>query len=116
MITNTGLNKLRDVLYDDINYIAVGDSDAAIENPVKLSNEIFRTEITNKDKTGTGITQAMTSILDIDGSLSIREIGIFTNGTATKDSGTLISRMLWTRDKTAAETIQINRVDTIRRG
>lgn len=116
MITNEGINKLRDVLHDDINYIAVGSSAAIIENPTQLGAEIFRAQITNRDKTGIGITEAMTSLLDSDGSLAIREIGIFANGTELANSGVLISRMLWTRDKTAAETIQINRIDTIRRG
>lgn len=116
MITNTALNKLRDVLYEDINYIAVGDSDAVIENPTQLGNEIFRTPVTNRSKTAIGVSEAMTSILDSDGSLSIREIGVFANGTDEPNTGTLVSRVLWKRDKTGAETIQINRIDTIRRG
>lgn len=116
MITNIGLNTLRDTLYNEINYIAVGDSDAIIENPTQLGNEIFRTPITNRSKTGIGVSEVMTSILDTDGNMTIREIGIFAGGTEAANSGTLISRMLWKRDKTNSETIQINRVDTIRRG
>lgn len=116
MITNNGLNLLRDTLYDSITHIAVGSSDAVIENPTQLGNETFRAPITNKSKPATGISEAITSLLDSDGSMNIREIGIFANGTDTLNTGILISRILWKRDKTALETIQISRTDTIGRG
>lgn len=116
MITNAGLNYLRDALYDGITHVAVGDSDAEIENPTQLGNEIFRVPLTDKDKTATGVFDAVALILDVDGPMNIREIGVFANGTSAPNSGTLISRVLWNRNKTALETIQVSRTDTIVRG
>ena len=116
MITNSGLNLLRDTLYDQITHIAVGSSDAPLDNPIQLGAEIFRVQLTGREKTATGILDTVTSLLDIDGSMAIREIGVVANGTDSPNTGTLISRVLWKRDKTALETIQISRTDTIGRG
>lgn len=120
-LTNAALNAMRDALYGDavnlqITHIAVGDSPAAINDAdTHLGNEVFRVAIASKQKSDTGVMEATAMLLDSDGPLTIREIGVFAGGTAAKDSGLMVSRILWTRDKTALETIQIGRTDTIRR-
>ena len=122
MITDAGLNLIRNALYGDtvdceINYIAVGDGNTAVSAAhTALVNETFRTAVTTQTKTSTGVLDIVGWLLDSDGALTIEEVGIFAGGTAVKDSGTLIARVLWSRAKTALESIKIARTDTLGRG
>lgn len=121
-ITNAGLNLIRNALYGDtvdaeINYIAVGDNNTAVNDAdTQLGNEIFRAAVTSRTKTSTGVLDVETFLLDSDGAMTIREIGVFAGGTSSPNTGTMISRVLWSRDKTNLETIKISRTDTIGRG
>jgi hypothetical protein len=122
-ITNAGLNMLRDSLKGDITdsqlkYVAVGTSSASINNAdTSLTSEFFRTPITNWTTGGTGILNTTGIILDNEAVGQIEELGFFAGSTAsaTTDSGIMISRILYSRDKTNLESIQINRTDTIGR-
>jgi hypothetical protein len=122
MITQDALNLFRNALYGDsvnlqINYIAVGSDSSPITGvETTLGNETFRTQISTRNKTSNGVLDTIASALDSDGAMTIREIGFFAGGNAVKDSGTLISRILWNRDKTSLESIQFNRTDTVGRG
>lgn len=102
-----------------IKYLALGTSSAAITNTdTKLGNEIFRTPISNQELSGIGELTTDFIVLDSEAVGSIKEMGIFGGSTATstKDSGVLISRILWSREKTSSEEINIKRIDRIGRG
>ena len=122
MITAGALDLARNALYGDtvdleINYVAVGDGTTAVTGAeTQLVNETFRTAVLGRTKGTTGILDTVADVLDTDGALTIREIGFFAGGTATANSATLVSRILWTKDKTTLESIQFNRRDTIGRG
>jgi hypothetical protein len=102
-----------------IKYLALGTSDIAITNTqTTLGAEIFRTQFTTTDKTGIGELTNLAIVQDSEAVASIREIGVFggSSATSTADTGVLISRILWSRDKTASEEIQFTRIDKITRG
>jgi hypothetical protein len=122
-ITNAGLNMLRDALKGDITnakleYIAVGTSSASINNAdTSLTSEFFRTPITSYAIGGTGILNTTGILLDNEAVGQIEELGFFAGSTASSatNSGIMISRILFSRNKTNLESIQINRTDTIGR-
>jgi len=121
MITTVGLNLLRNALAGDVspdvNYFAVGDDNTAVTGTeTTLGNETLRVQLSSDGTPLDGDWNSVWDILDSDGALTIREIGWFSNGTASADSGVLISRILYSRDKTTLESIQFNRTDTIGRG
>lgn len=122
-LTNLALNLMRNALYGDtglafnVNYLATGSSAAAVDDTdTQLTAENFRVAIPTLTKTATGILDTVTWLLAADGAITIREIGVFINGTAAANSGTMLSRILYTRDKTALESIRIGRTDMIGRG
>lgn len=122
-LTDLALNLFRNALYGDVglafnlNYLAVGSNSAAVvDSATQLGTEIFRVAIATPVKTATGILDCIAWLLAADGVMSIRELGIFANGTAAANSGTMMSRILYTRNKTALESIRVGRTDTIGRG
>lgn len=103
----------------EIEYLALGTSNTPVTtSDTKLGNEIFRTPIINQELTATGELTTDFVVLDTEAVGSIREMGIFggSAATSTKDSGVLISRILWSREKTNSEEINIKRIDRIGRG
>lgn len=122
-ITDGGLNLLRDCLYSNttdakIRYIAVGTSSATtLTTATKLNNEIFRKTIYSSTTVSTGSVQNVGIFFETEAVAQIEEIGIFAGSTAssTKDTGIMISRILYSRNKTNLESIQITRTDTIGR-
>ena len=121
-ITNAGLNLIRDALMGsvagmELTHLALGVSNIPLDdNQTQLGNEQFRTNFTSKEIMGPGQIQSTALVLDTEAAINIREIGVFANGGDDPNSGVLISRILWTRDKTNLESIQFTRVDTIGRG
>ena len=112
MIKNDGLNLVRNALYGDtvdleINYLGVIDSADAI---------ILWTPIIDRIKGATGVLETVFEALDTDGALEIRKVRFYAGATSTPGSGTLISTIDWTKDKTNLESIQFDRTDTIGRG
>lgn len=123
-ITNAGLNMIRDALIGDISdlklkYLALGDSNLAIDdNMTQLGNELFRTPWISQISTQTGQLQSTALVLDTEAVFNIQEIGIFA-GVGANDNpntGILVSRILWNKNKTNLESIQFVRTDTIARG
>lgn len=122
-ITDNGLNLLREALrsstYDsEIKYIAVGNSSASVStSDTTLGNETFRKPVFSKSATTTGSVQTIAILDDSEAVGQIYEIGIFAGSTAstTKDSGIMLSRILYSRNKTNLESLQIQRTDTIGR-
>lgn len=103
----------------EIKYCALGTSNTPITVlDTKLGNEIFRTPIVSQSGTATGEVTTDFLVLATEAVGSIEEIGIFGGSTATstKDTGTLISRILWSKTKTNSEELTIKRIDKILRG
>ena len=123
-LTNAGLNLLRDGLLGlandfHIKYLALGTSDTPLnDTDTQLVNEQFRTAWVDQSSTGIGQMQSVALVLDTEAVINIREIGIFATATATAvvNTGVLISRILWSRNKTILESIQFVRTDSIGRG
>jgi hypothetical protein len=122
-ITTAGLNLLRDAIKGDVTdlqlkYLAVGTSSTAVAiTDIQLGAEVFRTAILSYNTGGEGILQTTALILDNEAVENIREVGIFAGSTASSatNSGIMISRILYSRNKTNLESIQFNRTDTIGR-
>lgn len=114
-----------------LKHVAIGDDDTAnTDNLTELYNEIYRTPIVSKLRTGTGLIQSTGIILDTEpidlgGIVTIKEIGFFcgdnsinwTDG-AGKDTGLMISRIVLdpVESKTATEQINFVREDEFTRG
>ena len=124
LITNAGLNLLRDALKGDvgdtaIKFLAWGD-DAT--NPsvgdTALGNEEGRRQITRRSVLGgTGVLQTTAIIASTEGNDQIEELGFFagTDATAVAGSGVLVARVLYSHLKTSLESIQVDRTDTLAR-
>ena len=131
-ITNLLFNLYRDALAGDlthkddakIHYLAVGDDDGtilalAVTNTV-LGNEVFRIGLVDTDATATGEYWTQFYLAPSEAVGWIREVGIYAGeaadawgGGAGIDTGTLIARVFWSRNKTNIESIQYERVDQI---
>ena len=124
LITDAGLNYIRDLLDGSINpptqiqYIALGSSSTTpAAGDVKLGNEFFRKAVTKQDLPATGQVSSTCYVAPYEANLQIEEIGVFAgpNATATVDTGVLVARVLWSHLKTELESLQIVRTDTISR-
>lgn len=119
LITNAYLDELAKVPQGiapdfEIKYVAIGtDNTTPTVTDTTLGTEIFRKQVTSQDKTGTGEVTTIFVIFDSEAVANWQEIGIFVGSTATgsADSGVLASRVLYSRNKTALEEIQITRKD-----
>lgn len=124
LITDTGLNLLRNLLQGtatdgQIKYIAVGTSSVSVASTqTQLGTEIFRKPVLTRTAIDTGSVQSVTILTETEAVANIQEIGIFAGSTAsaTTNSGVMISRILYSKNKTNLESIQIQRTDTIARG
>ncbi|MCG8541249.1 MAG: hypothetical protein MJA82_15135 [Clostridia bacterium] len=127
LITDAGLNILRDMLKGDITdaqikYVALGSSIISPDSSdTKLWDEQFRKSVTsrNNDPVIPGKLYTELYISDIEAnSFRCEEIGWFAGvGAAeTKDSGIMIARVLYSRQKSSTESWTIRRTDTISRG
>ena len=99
-----------------IKYLALGTNNTAVTGlETQLGTEIFRTPITTQSKVGVGELLTEFIVLDVEAVATIEEIGIFggTTATASANSGTLVSRILWHKVKTSSEEITIRRTDKI---
>ena len=103
-----------------IMYCAFGtDNTAPTASDTTLGSESGRFAVTTATATGgTGIvtTGFYLTASDLVG-VNIEEIGIFCGSTATAsaDTGTLLSRILWSFAKTVNDEIEIVRTDTVAR-
>lgn len=121
IITNLGLGMLAKALIGagscEIKYLAIGSSATAVAaNQTKLGSETARFALASSSVSGVVATTVF-NILSGEGNGTIREIGIFggDNATGEADSGTMLSRVLWSHTKTSSEEITITRTDTFGR-
>ena len=133
MITNNGLDELLKafyVLYPDIylKHVAIGtDNTAVAATDETLGVEVYRFPVVTRLRTGTGELQSASVLLAeeptaLSGAVGIKEVGFFVgsesedwNGGDGKDTGLLLSRVLWDYSKIATEEIQFVRTDEISR-
>lgn len=120
LITTVGLNMVRDMLAGDvadgeIKYTAVGTGSAAPAiGDTTLDTESFRKATTSTSKPGDGQFRHVVYIAPAEAVVAIEEIGWFAGAAAGAGagSGIMISRVLYSRNKTAIESIQVERTDT----
>ena len=123
LITDTGLNLLRDALRGDvgdaqIKYLAWGDSATApSSSDTALGNEEGRRQITSRRTGVTGVLTTTAIISSIEANDQIEELGFFagTDATDVAGSGVLVARVLYSHLKTDLESIQVDRTDTLAR-
>jgi len=122
LITSAGKNLLAESLRNasldaEIKFIAIGsDNTAPSSGDTTLGNETFRKAVTSQTAGGSvGVTITNLYVAPEEAVGTIEEIGFFSgsSASATTDSGTLFARVLYSRTKTAVESIQIERTDTI---
>lgn len=120
LITNVGLNMDRDlwagtITDGEIKRVAVGhDNTSPEKTDTKLGNEFFRKQVTSQTESGVGKLITLVSFAPADAVGQIEEIGWFAGTEAgdAKDSGIMISRVLYSRNKTNLERLQVQRTDT----
>ena len=120
LIVNVGLNMVRDMLAGDvadgeIKYIALGTNAAApAMGDTQLGTEIFRKVITSSTKPAVGQWNSVWYIAPAEAVAAIEEIGFFAGAGAVAgaDTGILIARILYSRNKTNLESLQISRLDS----
>lgn len=124
-IMDTYLNAVADVLVGtaadfEIEYIAVGTDDTAIaDTETTLGTEVYRiTPSVSPVRTAIGVIKTEFIIGKAAAVTQLEEIGIFCGSTATgtADTGKMLSRILWSYDKTNQDEIYITRYDRIQRG
>ena len=120
-IMDVGFNLLRDALKGDVSdceikYVAVGTDGSAIDTTdTTLGTETFRKIKTSDAAGATGVLTTTVYIAPAEAVAAIEEIGWFAGAAAGAgaDSGVMVSRVLYSRNKTALESILIVRTDTI---
>lgn len=119
LIVNSALNLARDVLRGAVNdaqvdWLALGDNATApAASDTKLVNELFRKTLTTQAVGSTGEVVTTIYVAPAEAVFHIQEAGWFAAGaSATKDSGVLVARVLYDRDKTDLESLQFERHDT----
>jgi len=121
IITNDGLNMLKDGMLGnvtdlEIKYLAWGsDSTAPAVGDSTLVAETGRKQVTSKSSGGNGILDTVTTINNDQAVEQIEELGWFAgvNASASADTGILVARVLYSRNKTNLESVQVDRTDTI---
>ena len=122
LIVDTGLNMLRDAkdgaISDcEIKYVAFGGTATAVDHAqIKLTSEFFRKVMTSKTPGAVGILVSTVYIAPYEANVpKIEEIGWFAGVGATiaADSGIMVARVLYSHAKTALESLQVVRTDTI---
>jgi len=131
-ITNLLFNLYRDALAGDLANIldmkiyhqAIDDDDGTIlplaVTNTTLGNEVYRIPLTSDSKPAVGQYNTVFYLAPALGVGWIREVGWYAGiasldwgGGAGKDTGTLIARVYWVRNKTDLESIQFERADYI---
>ncbi|MBA7564079.1 hypothetical protein ES708_05741 [subsurface metagenome] len=122
LIMTVGKNMFRDALYGAVTDLEIkrlgigGTNTAPAVGQTTLVSEFFRKAITIQVPRETGILKSTTYIAPYEANTpKIEELGWFAGvlATDTKDSGIMISRVLYSKQKTELESLNIERTDTI---
>ena len=120
-INDLDLNMMRDALKGTVTdlklkYMGWGnDSTPPAAGDTKLLDEFGRKLVTLQEDGAVGILVTTTYVAPYEGNeLKIEELAWFAgvNATGTKDSGILVGRVLYSRQKTELESLQVERTDT----
>ncbi len=122
LITTVGLNMMRDALHDvadiadcEIKYVELGTGNTAPAlTDVALDTYLFRKIMTSTSKPADGQTRCIVYIAPGEAVAALEEIGWWAGAAAGagEATGIMISRALYSRNKTALESLQIERTDT----
>jgi len=122
LITTVGLGMVIDFLWGalgdgEIKDMAVGDdSTAPALTDTTLGNETDRWTMTSQAEASTTSLLSIVYIPPADAVGAIEEIGWFAGAGCDgvgPDTGIMVSRVLYSRNKTALESLQIERTDTM---
>lgn len=126
LITDVGLNMFRDLLSGaitdgEIKYVALGNGTTAPANgQAQLVSEQFRKLVTSQANQATvGELETILYVADSEANtFKTEEIGWFagSGATGTVNSGIMIARVLYSRQKTNLESWTLRRLDKIARG
>jgi len=123
LITTVGLNMVRDALHAvadiadcEIKYVEVGTgSIAPALTDTTLDTYLFRKIMTSTSKPADGQTRCTCYISPAEAIGALEEIGWWAGAAAAagQATGIMVSRTLYSRNKTTLESLQIERTDTI---
>ena len=120
-ITTVGLNMLRDIIGGliadaEIKYLAWGSDNTAVSAAhTTLVAEFGRKLVTSQAAGAAGIVTTTTYIAPYEANApKVEELGWFAGvgATGVADSGIMVGRVLYSRDKTAIESWNVVRTDT----
>jgi hypothetical protein len=128
-ITNDALDEMLKIYYDptvdmSINMVAIGDDNTPVsDSSTRLYNEVFRTPVLSRIRTGVGQVVSRAIIKSNEptaysGNITFYEMGFFCSPSAYyyENSGILLSRIVVNETKTATEQLEIQRTDIFERG
>ncbi len=122
LVMTVGKNMFRDSLKGAVGDLQIkrlaigGSSTAPAVGQTTLVSEFFRKAITSQVDGATGVLVSTTWVGPYEANTpKIEELGWFAGVLATdsEDSGIMVSRTLYSRQKTVLESLQIERTDTI---
>jgi len=122
MIPTVGLGMVLDFLQGliadgEIKDMAIGDDNAPpLPTNTTLGHETYRDVMTTQAETSPTSLLSMVYVAPHEAVGAIEEIGWFAGAGADgvgPDTGILVSRVLYSRNKTALESLQVERTDTI---
>jgi hypothetical protein len=126
LITDAGLNMFRDFLSGaiadgEIKYVALGSGSTAPANgQTQLVAEEFRKLVTSQTNQATaGELETILFVADSEANtFKTEEIGWFAGAAAAADpdTGIMIARVLYSRQKTNLESWTVRRIDAVARG
>lgn len=113
MLANALLGIVTDA---QIKYLGIGNSTTAVAvGQHTLVNELTRVPLTSSSHPSSGVSQSLAYVASFQANFTIEEIAWFAgeNATASANTGIMVARTLWHKDKNAGMTLQITRNDTI---
>ena len=123
LITTVGKNLIRDGLNNVatisdimIKYVEVGTGNTApVVADTTLDTFLFRKVMTSRSTPSDGVTKCIVYIAPSEAVAALKEIGWWAGASAggAEASGVMVSRILYTRNKTSLESLQIERLDSI---
>ena len=122
LLMSVGKNMFRDALKGAVTDLQIkrlgigGTNTAPAVGQTTLFSEFFRKAITSRADGATGVLVSTTYIAPYEANTpKIEELAWFAgvDATDTTDSGIMIGRVLYSRQKTELESLQIERADTV---
>ena len=108
MITDSGLNRLLNVLSEELSHIGLGTGTAPIQTSILLTSEQLRKQVTDSLIDGTTLVSEIYLDENEGNGLNFSEVGIFCDGACnTIDTGKLFAggAMDKTKDNTQSLTV-----------